>query len=822
MRWFISFVGTVVGALIGGWPGAAIGFAAGCVIAALLVKSRSIPKQFQEPKAAVSISSQPSNSPNPDFVKPSPVDRLHEIMAEIQATKDSNARPYQAQPIATTSAAYLPRGASSAVSHQGRPDLVWHPAGQLFAHAGVQIDSGMLFTSDKSVAWPGEPSAIVTTKSVGAVAADPLAEFGYYPSYDQISPEQRRSYLEWLAGGRRDADPTQRSLGYLFIFFYGLERRIVVDHDRDTSLADELINLLQYYGPTHKSRSLRTYFLQLLHFAGWQSDPNSYRALWPRLLAFDGSRPDEDGLRFVLANLYQLGERMDWTIAYRVAMSHLESRRSAVIDRAQEKFLSLFEQRFHDHFTDGFQLQAAKQDAVVQYRPASGSLLQLRYQPRTRQTLERRIPNVAGVQSQFKPLPEIWNSCVDDLSGYSRALSSKKQGQSAALLAWKSLPVELRTLETHPLLAGFNELLGASVREGEYTFTNVSLIASLAGIPQREKLAISSSREIAVTIESLGWNIAPDPRITGLPLAWNQEVALYQLSPDQQIVSDVSGVIRLLYLAISIAAADGVIEAEETNSFYQLVASQVPSEADWHIIRATEASLRRDSSVALRVLPQLTRLIPAESRQFVLRLIAHIAAADGEVSLDELKLLRRIARAFQLDPDSAEKLIREDDAFREVVIAARGSRARGESIPSRPEVSSRAFALNQERIKALTEETHDVISLLSSVMTESDDAPCPPSISASVPTPSVSEVSWLSGLDSRYHAAVLALVRHDAMTSTEFDCLANENHLLPDDLFNAVNEWADETFGDFLLERADNVHIFRRLIPELPTMSLAA
>ena len=47
----------------------------------------------------------------------------------------------------------------------------------------------------------------------------PLEDFGYYPGYDGITPAQRRSYLEWLAAGRTDADPAQRSLGPLFLFF---------------------------------------------------------------------------------------------------------------------------------------------------------------------------------------------------------------------------------------------------------------------------------------------------------------------------------------------------------------------------------------------------------------------------------------------------------------------------------------------------------------------------------------------------------------------------------------------------------------------------
>ena len=202
--------------------------------------------------------------------------------------------------------------------------------------------------------------------------------------------------------------------------------------------------------------------------------------------------------------------------------------------------------------------------------------------------------------------------------------------------------------------------------------------------------------------------------------------------------------------------------------------------------------------------------------------MARIAAADGEVSLDELKVLRRIARAFELNPDSVEKLLREDEAFREVIVAgSEDSGRRGESIPAQPGGKPVAFALDRDRIKELTQETREVISMLSVVMAEPEEAPCPPS-TASSPQAAITLVKWLDGLEARYHGAVLALVRHDAITNNDFDCLAAEQHLMPDDLFNAVNTWADETLGDFLLERGENVRIFRSLLPDVAALPIAA
>ena len=50
--------------------------------------------------------------------------------------------------------------------------------------------------------------------------------FSYWPNYSELRPEARRSYLDWLSSGRSDPSTP---IGYVFIYFYGLERRLVKD-----------------------------------------------------------------------------------------------------------------------------------------------------------------------------------------------------------------------------------------------------------------------------------------------------------------------------------------------------------------------------------------------------------------------------------------------------------------------------------------------------------------------------------------------------------------------------------------------------------------
>ena len=680
----------------------------------------------------------------------------------------------------------------------------------------------MVYMVERALDWPGEPSAIIPSLRVDRVAADPLEDFGYYPSYDRITPAQRRCYLEWLAAGRTDTNPAQRSLGHVFLFFYGLERRIVLEGDRNPALLEEIIRLLQHYGPAHRSRSLKSYALQLLHFGGWQLGQEAYRALWPRLLEFDGERADAEGQRFVLASLHQGSEPMDWSVAYRVALANEESRRSTVVSRAREQFWALFEQRFTERYPGGMILKTAVRPTLISYRPASSALMQMRWNRGSTDGLDVRLPDVAGLTGQFEELPRLWNSCVDALTGYSRAISSKKTGDAAALAAWHALPTELRRVEAHPVRGAFDEMLAALPCEGEYMFVPTGTLAVLAGVSERAKLTAAYAQQVTALAQGLGWNLAPSPAITGLPLAWTQELALYPVSPHDTNAPHLRGMVRCLYLAVAVAATHGEIEPTEMESFHGVIASQIQQEADWRLLRATEAALRRDPNVALRAMPQIAKAIPAESRSAVLGMMVRIAAADGQVSLDELKILRRMARVFELDADAVENVLRGDDAFREVVVeGATGNRLPGKPIPP-PSTALPTFALDRERIKALTQETREVISLLSVVMADPEEVPATPEQVAVATVPPPAPTDWLGELDPRFHPALLNLIERDEWALTDFDGLAEQHHLLPDDLFDSINTWSDEALGDFLLVKMDTVRVFRLLLPAGQVPSLSA
>ncbi|HEX7681692.1 MAG TPA: TerB N-terminal domain-containing protein, partial [Thermoanaerobaculia bacterium] len=96
-----------------------------------------------------------------------------------------------------------------------------------------------------------EPALIDPSLSIERSNVPSDGQIGYSPSYERLTPPVRAAFLNWLASGRKDpAAP----IGFVFLFFYGLERRAfeyLAGKGSDTAecvaFARELERLLSIY-----------------------------------------------------------------------------------------------------------------------------------------------------------------------------------------------------------------------------------------------------------------------------------------------------------------------------------------------------------------------------------------------------------------------------------------------------------------------------------------------------------------------------------------------------------------------------------------------
>lgn len=124
----------------------------------------------------------------------------------------------------------------------------------------------------KSNRTGAEPAFINPSMQVAEEEVDiSLALIDNAPDYSTCSPEARKAYLQWLSEGRKS--PIAH-ISYVFLFFYGLEHRVLIDASIDPIAKRELpiieaeINrLLNIYGKNntfnHYAQNLLVYIARV-------------------------------------------------------------------------------------------------------------------------------------------------------------------------------------------------------------------------------------------------------------------------------------------------------------------------------------------------------------------------------------------------------------------------------------------------------------------------------------------------------------------------------------------------------------------------------
>lgn len=103
-----------------------------------------------------------------------------------------------------------------------------------------------------------EPSLIFSKLPISfSKSISPIDKIGYYPSYSTLTPEQRYIYLKWLENPFKN---TNIDIGYVFLFYYGLERHLFLKNSEKALML--ILKLLTIY----KNSSFFSYAFECVCF----------------------------------------------------------------------------------------------------------------------------------------------------------------------------------------------------------------------------------------------------------------------------------------------------------------------------------------------------------------------------------------------------------------------------------------------------------------------------------------------------------------------------------------------------------------------------
>jgi tellurite resistance protein len=563
--------------------------------------------------------------------------------------------------------------------------LRWVGKGEAIILGNFDISDPLVYVGDGRDCFE-ESSCIDRLQIVPIPTTRNPERLPYYPEYATISNRQRADYLLWLAGGR--CGPLSE-IGYAFLYFYGLERRLLLEGKDLSPIVKEVVRLLEAYAI---SASFDRYLSRFLSYSLARTGIGTLKEKWFQSV-FERTRAQRDeqhlavGLAWLLTNQRSLPA--NW--ALRVARLDPRASSSVILERVPEQFATLFTRRYQERYGDGMALTAAKRDRIVSYVPANPSLLRSR-ESGTTQMQPVPIPDVLAAQSQFAPLISIWASCIEELRPLNRVMA--RGMEVSTRLAYEALPDDLKAATEHPDSVQWQRLVTEHVDTEGTVLVSAGAIAKIQGFDERAKLTMKQSESIAQTAHWIGLVVEPDARVMNRAYGWTDRVILFR--PETRPALPSGGEYRaasvLLELGMFIAAADAKIEKDEVDHIASYLESQFRLDPlDARRLEALKTVLMVQPPTLSGSTKHLKTILDQDELESVGQFLFGVAAANGKVEKSELTALRSAYRALGLDLRSIDKLAAEHDRALKEPIEVRPTIAPihdGESIPPPAQDSS--------------------------------------------------------------------------------------------------------------------------------------
>lgn len=695
----------------------------------------------------------------------------------------------------------------------------WVPAGTSKTVCGITITCGRIFVGSGLAAGNGfsvEPSLVNPDLTVDWHKADAQGlELGYWPQYHKIGAEARAGYLQFLS---TDRDDPQAPIGFVFLYFYGLERRLLIDaqspgiNDAEyRELVAEIEQLLTVYDHSRSFRGYASGLLDFLRIRGTSLDQPGKAPVIP-----EHSRDVPLSLQVDLG-IFSINQRpipAEWAYAWIMQDSQFQFWKRKATERCTEELRELFKVLYRQRHGEGIVVKPNKTSIKAEYHPASPGLRHVS------EPLE--LPNISILKGPTKKLAALIDTCCEQLVAYNRFIGrhpERKESIEALSLLPAALTAERKPADVENLEDALRQRLDG------HTFCRVpfSELAIGEAFANASKPSAKSMRGLAGLLEHSGIGIEPDARYTGAVPDPEGDCILFSVErgselPPSEAFEHVAVVMRLagfvLYgQADTLSDRHTAVIDEFLGGFGSLTSLETQ-----HLRAYFFWGMGRKTTLA--GMRQRVEGMSHEDRAELERVLVRLASADGVVDTHELKKLRRTASLLDRDPEALYSQIHSTMAEPTLVRPASGS-SKGFRIPApAPEpvaVSSGRKPLDAAAIHHKRQETEHISDVLHGIFgeqaspEESDSKAAPhgeepPAAKNDASDSTVDNASGgaLSGLDASHRSLLEAIAQQaDGLPRGEAEAKAAELKLMLAGALDLINETAFEMTDCPVVEEAD-------------------
>ena len=670
---------------------------------------------------------------------------------------------------------------------KGFGQATWVPKGQPISVGGLIIPGGMLYfgRSLKTLSNQNDPSLIDPSKSLSGQGDFTAAQTDYWPNYSAISASARGAYLNWLADGKKHPEA---DIGYVFLYFYGLERRAIIDLSTETGAREDLPGILQelrrlvdIYGA--KSSSFSRYASGLISWVELADPPeNLYEQDIPD---FARTREVPAYIRLALGQAALAGVPLPANLALAWVRLDPNFKLRAPAIRCKKEFATLFKMQYAQAFGTGMLLPKNKTKLKLVYRAASPAFLgytgiELSF---------GETPDVTVLTGPVNKLRLLVDAATLELQGYSRYLG-RIAGTTPSLEGLLQLPETLWPDNSRQALEG----LKTRANEGDLVISFQELLTTLGA---KTALTRDQVLGLARVLESINLAIEPDVLGGAGTLRPDSKVVLFSVPPGEPITRATpayQAALLTLQLASAVATADGEFGAADLTHLRKPVESGnhlTPSHQQRLLAHLT---LLATTPVSLASLKKKLDPLAASAKQAIAAFAANVAQADGKVSPAEVRMLEKVYKALGVDP---KKVYSDLHAGASGTVATQAAPAKAEG-----------FKLDTARIASLQKESEKVSALLAGIFKEEEPAMVAAAEPVAAERPDASSaVEGLLGLDEAHSSFVRMLLSRPQWSRAELLDVAGDLELMLDGALEHINEASFDRYDTALTEGDDPVEV---------------
>ena len=677
----------------------------------------------------------------------------------------------------------------------------WIPPGESIKVGNHNIMGGYFYSGGRLKSQDGygtEASLVDPTLKINANSPDYGGDdMGYWPSYNHISPQSRAAYIEWLASDRKDPEAY---IGYVFLYFYGIERRILVDaaagdvlETEIDALIDELQRLRSIYGD---NRSFNGYATNLLSYvwALYKSDQCPDNSI---LLA---KRDFTSVFKLQLAKTVDRGEPVSSELALVWIKSHPEFSLRTPARRCEPEFDQLFSIRYKNKFDKGLVITPNKTKVQLEYYPASSSL-------RGTHGIKLDLPDASRLKAPVKKLMSLAEECTVELEAYSRFIG-KPENSRDSLAAAAYLPTDLAVNSSNSQFDQLKTWIASQINNTNGVVSTQEFLSQL-GDEAPLKINKKEAEMLAGLVEKAGFGLAPDIRYHQAKPELNGSIVLFNVGHEEGFKSShaFNQVGTILRLGAMVASIDGHIDSAEVDLLETLITEDKQLKAGEKESLKAYLHWRLNTNVNMTGLKARLESISEREKAAISHILVSVALADGSVDSTEIKQLEKLYTSLGLDKAMVSSDIHSLSA-RTITTESKSETNATESASS----NSSVFSLNHDLIKIHESETKDVKAVLGSIFVDEtiEDEP------EVVDKPDTKGV--IVGLDYIHTRFYETLITKDQWTSEEVKSLCEELNLMMSGAIETLNDWAFENVDAPLIDDGSTVFVDLELAEEIAAL----